>query len=54
MRLTMQVPASLKVMSQQVSVALYVHAMALSGKMDWEIFRKGKGKVSSLTLSTAN
>jgi hypothetical protein len=45
MQLTMQICASLKVIPQPVWVALYVHIMALSKRMEWAIFRKGKGKI---------
>jgi len=50
MRLITQICTFLKVIPQPVSVALYVHAMVLSERTEWETFRKGKG-LSGLSIT---
>ncbi len=42
---TTRIRAFLKAMPQPVWVALYVHAMALSERTEWAIFRKVKGEI---------
>lgn len=51
MQSIMQIPAFLKAIPQPVLVALYVHVMALSEKMEWETFRKGKGEINHFWLN---
>jgi len=51
MQLTMQTHTFLKVILQWVLVVLYVHIMALSKRMEWGIFRKGKGVIVPIEVT---